>query len=57
MSLGAKPPYERVRILPVPGSTRRRATNLAAMRTAHEPQRDEMSTHLATGAPTAAVSS
>jgi hypothetical protein len=57
MSLAAKPPAERVRILLVPGSTRRRATNLAEMRTAHEPQRDEMSTHLATGAPTAAVSS
>jgi NAD(P)H-dependent FMN reductase len=38
-----------VRILLVPGSTRRRSTNLAAMRTAHELERDEMSTHLFPG--------
>jgi chromate reductase, NAD(P)H dehydrogenase (quinone) len=38
-----------VRILLVPGSTRQRSTNLAAMRTAHELERDEMSTHLFTG--------
>jgi NAD(P)H-dependent FMN reductase len=49
MSLGAKPPAEAVRILLVPGSTRRRSTNLAAMRTAHELMRNEMSTHLFTG--------
>jgi chromate reductase, NAD(P)H dehydrogenase (quinone) len=49
MSLGAKPPPEAVRILLVPGSTRRRSTNLAAMRTAHELKRDVMSTHLFTG--------
>ena len=49
MSLGAKPPCERVRILLVPGSTRRRSTNLAAMRTAHELDCDELSTYLFSG--------
>ena len=48
MSLAAQPPAERVRILLVPGSTRRCSTNLAAMRTAHELQHEEMSTHLFT---------
>jgi chromate reductase, NAD(P)H dehydrogenase (quinone) len=40
---------DRVRILLIPGSTRRHSTNLAAMRTAHELERDEISTHLFTG--------
>ena len=39
----------RVRILLVPGSTRRGSTNLAAMRTAHELERDGISTQLFTG--------
>ena len=49
MSLGAQPPGERVRILLVPGSTRQRSTNLAALQTARELERDEMSTDLFTG--------